>query len=77
MRVKSPAIVVVAVGLMAGSAVGVAAQSEEADAMAPAVVTGTVTPLEVFPKGHAARPMASRSWRVSSMLTAGRRAILA
>ncbi len=41
-RSTSGLSIVLAIGLLAGSAVGVAAQSEDADPMAPAVVTGSI-----------------------------------
>jgi hypothetical protein len=41
-KVKPTLISILAIGLLAGSAVGVAAQDESADPMAPAYVTGTV-----------------------------------
>jgi hypothetical protein len=41
-KVKNTLISAMAIGLLAGSTVGVAAQDEAADSMAPAYVTGTV-----------------------------------
>jgi hypothetical protein len=48
---KPTLISAIAIGLLAGSAVGVAAQDEATDTMAPAYVTGTVTPGSVGSEG--------------------------
>jgi hypothetical protein len=43
MRLRTTTISILAIGLLAGSAVGVAAQDEEADPLAPASVTGSIS----------------------------------
>ena len=52
MKGPKPALVTtIAIGLLAGSAVGVAAQDEASDAMAPAYATGTVASERVDSEG--------------------------
>ena len=49
--IKTITISILAVGLLAGSAVGVVAQDEEAEASTPAYVTGTLGPPADFVEG--------------------------